>query len=264
MTTATHLLNALLMSSSRQGRQGYLEHATDQLHALLQGQVKRITFVPYAAVSFGYDEYEARVAAVFQRLGVAVRSLHHEPQPLAAVRDAEALVVGGGNTFALLHRLYAAGLVSAMAERARAGLPYVGWSAGANVACPSIRTTNDMPIVQPPSMAALGLLPFQINPHFIPGKPPGHNGESREERLAEFLAINPGEELLALPEGTALLCRGGQAQVLGEQAALWFRQAGAPVALPSGTAFALDVIAPGRDWVGAAIHLGAEPTPPPR
>ncbi len=104
------------------------------------------------------------------------------------------------------------------------GIPYIGWSAGSNVANPTIRTTNDMPIIEPPSFTALGIIPFQLNPHFISGKPAGHNGESREERLEEFLAINPSENLMALPEGSALLVEGQQGKILGEPGALHFKR----------------------------------------
>lgn len=239
------MTTALLMSSSRQGALGYLEHAGEQIRAALEPRIKTVLFVPYAAVTFGYDEYERRVAAAFEPLGYRINSIHHEADPVAAVRNAEAIAVGGGNTFALLTRLYEHGLVSAIRERVvSGGAPYVGWSAGTNVACPTIRTTNDMPIAEPPSLAGMGLVPFQINPHFISGKPAGHNGESREERLAEFLAYNPDEQLIGLPEGVALLCRGERASVLGQFDALWFRQGGSVETLARGTSFALSGIQP--------------------
>jgi dipeptidase E len=238
------MITSLLMSSSRKGALGYLEHAGDQIRAALEQRVTEVLFVPYAAVTFGYDAYERMVAAAFEPLGYTVRSIHHAPNPVAAVRSAQAIVVGGGNTFALLNRMYQNNLVAEIRQRVLAGVPYIGWSAGCNVAGPSIRTTNDMPIVAPPSLAGLGLVPFQINPHFISGKPAGHNGETREERLAEFLAYNPDEQLVALPEGTALLCRGPQAQVLGEYDALWFRQGNPVQLLPTGSSFALSSIQP--------------------
>ena len=180
------MIQALLMSSSRQGALGYLEHAHDQMHALLAQGKQQVLFIPYAAVTFGYDEYEAKVAAVFEPLGYKLRSIHHAQNPQRAAQEAEVIAIGGGNTFALLHRLYEQGLVSLIADRVKQGTPYIGWSAGSNVACPTIRTTNDMPIVEPASLKAIGLVPFQINPHFISGKPAGHNSETREERLAEL------------------------------------------------------------------------------
>lgn len=212
----------LLMSSSRKDNLGYLEHAEAQIHAVLKHEKRKIVFVPYAAVTFSFDAYEGIVKPVFDKLGYALEALHHSADPRQAIEQAEAIAVGGGNTFALLKRMYDADIVDAIRAKVRAGTPYIGWSAGSNVACPTIRTTNDMPIVQPPTLRALQLVPFQINPHFISGKPAGHNGESREERLAEFLDINAPEQVFALPEGSALLSDGTHGTVLGERGALHF------------------------------------------
>ncbi len=215
---------ALLMSSSRVGNRGYLEHADTQLHTLFEQQPLDVLFIPYAAVTFSFDDFENIVKPAFNRLGYGLKSIHHFSDPVAAVKNARAIAVGGGNTFALLNRLYENKLVEEISRRVNDGeLPYVGWSAGSNVATPTIRTTNDMPVVQPPSFNALGITPFQMNPHFISGKPVGHNGESREERLNEFLTINKGEELLALYEGSALYVEGEEGQILGEKEGLWFR-----------------------------------------
>jgi dipeptidase E len=232
----------LLMSSSRKGDGEYLEHADEQFRTFLRGAVGRVLFIPYAAVTYGFGEYEGRVAGVFARLGVEAVSIHRFPDARRAVEQAEAIVVGGGNTFVLLQRLYASGLVEAVRERVEAGTPYIGWSAGTNVACPTIRTTNDMPVAQPPSLDAFRLVPFQINPHFIPGKPEGHNGESREERLAEFLVVNPGESVLALREGSALLVEGAAARLLGDRDALVFRQGGTVETIGAGESFSVERI----------------------
>lgn len=231
----------LLMSSSRQGNQGYLEHAGEQIHSVLQHQGQQVLFIPYAAVTFSFDDYLARVKPVFTALGYGLNSIHQAADPLAAVNAAQAIAVGGGNTWALLRRMYDADLVAAIRQRVLEGVPYIGWSAGSNVACPTIRTTNDMPIIAPPTFDALNLVPFQINPHFISGKPPGHNGETREERLAEFLAINPQENLLALPEGSALLVEDDRAKVLGEQGGVVFTLQG-DRKLPVGQSFNLSSI----------------------
>ena len=213
----------LLMSSSRKGDMGYLEHAGGQFKTLLRGEIRQALFIPYAAVNFSFDDYEASVKPVFALLGVDAVSIHRFSDARKALHWAEAVVMGGGNTFALLNRLYANKLVEAVRERVEEGLPYIGWSAGTNVACPTIRTTNDMPIVAPPSMDALALVPFQINPHFISGKPAGHNGESREERLEEFLALNPNESVVALREGSALYVEDCGAMLLGDLDGLLFR-----------------------------------------
>jgi dipeptidase E len=232
----------LLMSSSRKDSLGYLEHAHTQIHAVLRHEKRRIAFVPYAGVTFSFDAYEAIVKPVFEKLGYELVSIHHSTNPRAAIAQADAIAVGGGNTFALLARMYRAGIVSAIREKVHAGTPYIGWSAGSNVACPTIRTTNDMPIVQPPTLRSLALVPFQINPHFISGKPVGHNGESREERLAEFLEINAPEQLLALPEGSALLSDGVDGTVLGERGALHFINRQTTTTLAEGDTFALSRI----------------------
>lgn len=210
------MTNALLMSSSRMGNLGYLEHAATQLTTVLEGTSRKVLFVPYAAVSFSYDAYEELAAPPFAVVDAELTSIHRHADPVAAVRAADVIAIGGGNSFALLNRLYGAELVSEIRSRViKHGTTYIGWSAGTNVATPSIRTTNDMPIVEPPSLSAIGIAPFQINPHFISGKPAGHNGESREERLAEFTAINPAEEVLTLVEGTALHIQGTTGTILG-------------------------------------------------
>ncbi|WP_210403486.1 dipeptidase PepE [Auritidibacter sp. NML130574] len=214
---------ALLMSSSRKDSLGYLEHSRDQLYTILEGTSRKVLFIPYAAVSFSYDTYEELASAPFATVGADLVSIHRYRDPVAAVHDADIIAVGGGNSFALLSRLYEAELLSEIRDRVvNYDASYIGWSAGTNVATPSIRTTNDMPIVQPPTFSALSIVPFQINPHFVSGKPAGHNGESREERLAEFTAINPNEEVLALPEGSALYVTECQGEILGDRSALVF------------------------------------------
>lgn len=213
------MTNALLMSSSRMGNLGYLEHAADQLATVLEGTSRKVLFIPYAAVSFSYDTYEELAAPPFAVVDAELTSIHRHADPVAAARGADVIAIGGGNSFALLSRLYGAELVQEIRTRvAEHGTTYIGWSAGTNIATPTIRTTNDMPIVEPPSLSAIGLVPFQINPHFISGKPAGHNGESREERLGEFTAINPGEEVLAIVEGTALHVTGAHGTILGNTA----------------------------------------------
>lgn len=222
------MIRALLMSSSRKDNLGYLEHAGEQLALVLGEQddrpkPTRAVLVPYAAVSTTFEAYEELAKPAFAAHGVELTSIHRMADPVRAIREAEVVAVAGGNTFALLARLYAADLVDEIRERVTSGAAaYVGWSAGTNVATPSIRTTNDMPIVEPPSFDALRLVPFQMNPHFIPGKPVGHNGESREERLREFIDFNPSEEVLALHEGCALWVTGDRARIVGEREGLVF------------------------------------------
>lgn len=233
----------LLMSSSRKGALGYLEHADQQIHTVLEKKKLTVLFIPYAGVTFSFDEYENIVKPVFERLGYNLISIHHFSDPLEAVNNAEAIAVGGGNTFALLKRMYDANIVEAIKHCVEEKhVPYLGWSAGSNVAAPTIRTTNDMPIVEPPSFNALNLLPFQLNPHFISGKLSGHNGESREERLEEFLVINKGEQLIALIEGTALYIEGNSASILGDEDALFFRGPSDIINIPTKQSFVLSSI----------------------
>lgn len=235
---------ALLMSSSRMGSLGYLQHASEQIHTVLQYQPVEVLFIPYAAVCFSFDEFEKIVKPVFNALGYKIKSLHHFADVKQAVTQAQAIAVGGGNTFALLKRMYDADIIATISQRVNNGeIPYLGWSAGSNVANPGIFTTNDMPIIQPPDLRALNIVPFQTNPHFIAGKPVGHNGESREDRLNEFLTINPGQQLVALYEGSALYIEGQQGTILGEQPALWFKRVGEIEKIPANTPFSLSTIA---------------------
>jgi dipeptidase E len=194
----------------------------DSLRDFLGASVRRVLFVPFAAVISSEDAYRDKVRRHFGPLGYEVESLHEVQDARAAVREADAVAVGGGNTFKLLRDLYEAGVVELIRERALGGMPYVGWSAGSNVACPTIRTTNDMPIVEPPSFAALGLVPFQLNPHYTDYHPPGHNGETRDERLAEFVHANPGVRVVGLREGTMLRVEGDDIRLLGGKPARLF------------------------------------------
>lgn len=214
----------LLLSNSRDPDGGYLAWARDAIGDFLGERVGSVLFVPWAGVTVSFDDYAARPAAPFAALGYGLTSIHRASDPVRAVRDAEAIVVGGGNTFHLLRRLYdAAGVLEAIRARVLGdGVPYVGWSAGSVVACPTIKTTNDMPIVAPPSLDALGLVPFQINAHYTDFHPPGFQGETRAERLAEFLAVNPQLRVVGLREGTLLRVEGDAVTLVG---------AGGPAAL---------------------------------
>jgi dipeptidase E len=158
-------------------------------------------FVPFAAVTFSFQEYANVVENAFLEMGYQVKSLHGYEDRRKAIREAAFLVVGGGNTFALLSRLQEEDLLDEIQSRVKAGVPYIGWSAGANLACPTIMTTNDMPVVQPRSLKALALIPFQLNPHYHELKFEGQGGETRRERLEEFLMMNPEKRVLGLPEG---------------------------------------------------------------
>lgn len=179
----------------------------------LKTEVKKLLFIPFAAVTFSFDEYEEKVKEVFEALGYDVQSVHRQKDKKQAVAQTEAIITGGGNTFALLARMYEFDLLEVVRKKVQSGTPYIGWSAGANLACPTIMTTNDMPVVRPPSFEALDLVPFQINPHYHELKFEGQGGETRKERLEEFLVMNPSKKIIGLPEGM-LLQRNGDNLVL--------------------------------------------------
>jgi dipeptidase E len=176
----------------------------------------RVAFVPFAAVTLSMDDYEKIVKAAFEEMGYELVSLHTATDKQSTLREADAIVVGGGNTFALLSRMYKENILTAVREKVLNGTPYVGWSAGANLACPTLMTTNDMPVVQPPSFESLNLVPFQINPHYHELKFEGQGGETRKERLQEFVSMNPKRKVVGLPEGMLLQRDGAKLTLQGE------------------------------------------------
>jgi dipeptidase E len=218
----------LLLSSSSTAGTEYLEHALDAIGDFLGEPEKNVLFVPYAAVRFSYTEYAERVRGALADLGHRLSSVHDAPDAAEAVREADAIAVGGGNTFHLVRELQARSLIAPIRDRALEGVPYIGWSAGSNIACPTLRTTNDMPIVEPSSFATLDLVPFQINPHYLDAQPAGHMGETREERLQEFLLVEPGVYVAGLREGSALRVEGDIVQLLGRKPMRLMKQGQAP------------------------------------
>ncbi|HKP14080.1 MAG TPA: dipeptidase PepE, partial [Blastocatellia bacterium] len=202
--------------------QGYLDHTEADIKDFLGARVRKVLFVPFAAVRYTFDEFADSVRERFAQFGYGLDSIHASADARQAVRAAEAIIVGGGNTFHLLRHLYQHELLEAIRERVSAGVPYVGWSAGSNVACPTIKTTNDMPIIEPPSLNALGLVPFQINPHYLDAHPEGHQGETREERLLEFIEANRGVYVVGLREGSMLRVEGAAARLIGDKPARVF------------------------------------------
>jgi dipeptidase E len=205
----------LLISNSISYGATFLEHAIEAIKDFLGQDVQTVLFFPFAGVRFTYDDYVKRVRTRFADIGYGLESVHSSANAPEAVRRAQALVVGGGNTFHLLRELYARELLEPMRERVLAGTPFIGWSAGANIACPTIKTTNDMPIVEPPSFRALHVVPFQINPHYTEATLPQHSGETRPERLAEFVAANPNVYVVGLREGSMLRIEGATVTLRG-------------------------------------------------
>lgn len=214
-------MRVLLISSSVCHPTGYLDHAEPEIRDFL-GPVRRVLFFPWALRDL--DAYAAKVRERLGRMDFDVDSAHEAPDPVHAVEDAEAVFVGGGNTFRLLKTMYELDLVVPVRRRVREGMPYIGSSAGTNVACVTIRTTNDMPIVEPGSFDALGLVPFNINPHYIDPDPGStHKGETREERIAQFHEEND-PPVLGLREGAILRVEGGEAVLRGNAGAKLFRK----------------------------------------
>lgn len=213
--------NALLISASSYQDTGYLRHCKNWVKEFLgESGKEEILFIPYAGVRRTNDEYEQKVIDRLKNKNI--KSIHHYEDKISAIKNANSIAVGGGNTFMLLYTLYKLNLIEPIKEAVANGTKYFGWSAGANIAGKTMMTTNDMPIIMPKSFDSLNIFPYQINPHFISGKLAGHNGESREERLEEFLIANPKETIYALPEGTALLIAYNEAEVIGHSEILKF------------------------------------------
>ena len=223
--------NLLLVSTSTVHGTPYLAHCADQARELFAG-CGRIGFAPYAL--YDHEAYAATAAERFAEWGFEIASLHEAADPAALVGELDGLFIGGGNTFRLVRDLHDLGLIEPIRRRALAGMPYMGTSAGSNVACPTLCTTNDMPIVEPPSFEALALVPFQINPHYIdPDASSKHMGETRDQRLREYHEEND-RDVLALREGTMLRVQGDRMQLLGAPGGRHFRQGTEPVEIAHG------------------------------
>jgi dipeptidase E len=220
-------MRLLLISSSNVHGYGYLDHAEPEIRRIL-GEGRRVAFVPFAIRD--RDGYTRKVRERLGRMELDVIQV----QGAKDFDQVDAVFVGGGNTFRLLNALYESDLIIEMRQRIRAGLTYIGSSAGTNIASPTIRTTNDMPIVQPPSFDSLGLVPFQINPHYLDPDPAStHRGETREERIREFLEENEAP-VVALREGTMLRVEDDRSTLLGPRPARIFRRGFEPIEVEPG------------------------------
>jgi len=216
----------LLISSSTVYSRGYLDHAEEKIRDVFAA-VQRVLFIPFAL--FDCEAYAAKARERFRGMGYALESVHATSDPRRLVKDAEAIFIGGGNTFRLLKALYDFDLLDAIRRRVSEGMPYIGSSAGSNVACPTIKTTKDMPIVQPPSFDALHLVPFQISPHYQDPDPGStHMGETQEERIVQFLEEN-ATPVAGLREGALLRVQHGGIELKGVSGARIFRRGYDPV-----------------------------------
>lgn len=226
-------MNLLLLSNSRMPDGRYLVHALEAI-AESAGAGRRALFVPFAGVTIDWDAYVGNVREALRPLGLSIEGAHRCAAPGPALAGSDLVLVGGGNTFRLLAELRRRGWLAPLRAAALRGMPFVGWSAGANLACPTIRTTNDMPIVDPGGLDALGLVAFQVNAHFTDALPAGHQGETRRQRIAEFHVLEPGVPVIGLPEGDWLTVRDDGTRLYGPHDAWLFRAGQPAVSVPPG------------------------------
>lgn len=212
----------LAFSSSREGSKEYLQTAAAPIHHFLGDAPMNIVFIPFASVNPDYEAYTDKVRLALEGLPYTIHTVDIT-NAQTVIEKADVIMVGGGNTFKLLHDLYFLQVMDLIKEKVNTGTPYIGWSAGANIAGATICTSNDMPIINPGNFKALALFPFQINPHYYNQTVAGFNGETRNQRLEEFLQLNPSVPIVALPEGTALFQDENKLKLTGSTNAWLFR-----------------------------------------
>ncbi|MBD79487.1 MAG: dipeptidase PepE [Crocinitomicaceae bacterium] len=204
----------LLLSNSSIPSESYFNWGKPFLKDFLGEERKTVLFVPYAGVTMSFSEYTETVKKVYNEMGHDLVGIHEFDDPQKAIEECEALAVGGGNTFRLFQLLHENELIETINSRIEAGMPYMGWSAGSNTACPFLFTTNDMPIVQPKSFNGLGQIPFQLNVHYTNASIPGHGGETRDMRLTEYLVLQE-TPLVGLRECSLIEIQGDQYYLKG-------------------------------------------------
>ncbi len=229
-------MKLLLSSNSSVAGEAYLGFASPHINNFLGDKPKTVVFIPYAAVTFSFNEYVEKVSKALGNTHKIV-GIHEFENQIEAIKNAEAIMVGGGNTWQLVRLMHDNKLMPVIAEKVKSGTPYIGWSAGSNVACPTLRTTNDMPIIDPKVFNTINLVPFQINPHYMDANPDGHAGETREQRINEFIAINPDTYVVGLREVTLLKYENGKLDLVGDRTARIFKKGITPYELKSGDDF---------------------------
>ena len=202
----------------------YLQYTLPYITSFLDNKSCQAVFIPYAGVTISWDEYSAIVTERFASLNCKVHSIHHQKDPVMAIQKSELIIIGGGNTFQLLKHLYDNNIIDIIKQKVKYNTPYIGWSAGANMACPTLCTTNDMPIIEPPSFKALNLVPFQINPHYTDLHPEGHAGETRDARIEEFIELTPSSYVVGLREGNILKVVDNRIEILGNKKVKIFKK----------------------------------------
>ncbi len=221
-------MRLLLISNSTNPGEPYLDYPKNNIRDFLGNKPVTTLFIPYAAVTFSYDDYEHKVSERFNEVGHNIISIHRFSDPEEAVENASAIAVGGGNTWKLLKTIHDNNLIDIVRKKVNSGTSYIGWSAGSNVACPTIMTTNDMPVTEPDSFESFNLVPFQINPHYLDANPEGHAGETREQRIEEFIEVNPDIYVVGLREGSMLLVENRKIQLIGAHNARIFKKGSVP------------------------------------
>ena len=220
-------MRLLLISNSTNRGEEFLTYPLPHIKKFLGEDKKECLFIPYASVRKSWDELECLVNERFSRIGYTIKSIHKFSDPVEAVKNAKTIVVSGGSTWNLLHHIHKNNLIQPIRERVLSGIPYVGWSAGANLACPTIKTTNDMPIIDPLGLDALNLISFQINPHYLPTEEDQnvktHGGETREERIIEFVTVNPEVRVAGLREGCMLSVENNSIKLIGDKPVTVFK-----------------------------------------
>lgn len=230
--------NLLLISSSNLYGQGYLDHVDGEIRGMLNS-VEKVVFVPFAL--YDRDAYAAKAGERFKRMGLLLDSVHSTSNPQRLLEQAQALFIGGGNTFRLLKALYDYDLLAVIRRRVGDGMPFIGSSAGSIVACPTLKTTKDMPVVQPPSFDALHLVGFQISPHYLDPDPAStHMGETQEERIMQYLEEND-RPVIGLREGTYLRVHRGAVVLQGNRTARIFRRGEPPAEVAAGTHLSINL-----------------------
>lgn len=224
-------MRLLLISNSTNPGEEYLDYPKNNIKEFLGNKPVNALFIPYAAVTFSFEEYESKVNTRFAEIGHHVTSIHRFINPVEAIENADAIVVGGGNTWQLVKMIQEKGLMKPIRKKVKNGTPYIGWSAGSNIACPSLRTTNDMPIVEPQKFKTLKLVPFQINPHYLDDNPANHGGETREVRINEFIEVNRDIHVVGLREGTMLHLQNKELSLIGSRNARIFKYGQEPMEL---------------------------------
>jgi dipeptidase E len=232
MTSADDRRQLLLISNSTLHGSGYLDHAEGEIRDFVRGR-SAVMFIPFAI--HDRKAYAAKAQQRFREMGLALSSVHDVSNMPRAIAEAELIFVGGGNTFRLLKGLYDHNLLDPIRQSVAAGTPFIGSSAGAIVAGPTLKTTKDMPVVQPPSFEALGLVPFQISPHYLDPDPSStHMGETQEERILQFLEENDAP-VVGLREGSMLRVHDGAVTLKGPHTARIFRRGEKPVEMAPGS-----------------------------